>query len=96
MVDLKVEGGRGYTFEELKTAVETHKPAVLFLCQVSASATAHTFISQNSTGTTAYMAQGLRASETMSATPLCIGLQLPSFLELDLRVLQGKQGQQQR
>jgi alanine-glyoxylate transaminase/serine-glyoxylate transaminase/serine-pyruvate transaminase len=41
VVDLKVEGGRGYTFEELKTAVETHKPAVLFLCQGESSTGVH-------------------------------------------------------
>lgn len=34
VINLEVEGGRGFTFEELKNAVETHKPAVLFLCQV--------------------------------------------------------------
>jgi len=34
VVDLQIEGGRGYTLEELTTAVETHKPTVLFLCQV--------------------------------------------------------------
>ena len=34
MVDLKKQAGKGFTFEELKAAVEQHKPAVLFLCQV--------------------------------------------------------------
>ena len=34
VVDLKKEAGKGFSFEELKAAVEQHKPAVLFLCQV--------------------------------------------------------------
>lgn len=37
MINLETEGGRGFTFEELETAVETHQPAVLFLCQVRKS-----------------------------------------------------------
>lgn len=34
VVDLHVEGGKGYTLAELTEAVQTHKPAVLFLVQV--------------------------------------------------------------
>ena len=34
MVDMKKEAGKTFTYEELKAAVEEHKPAVLFLCQV--------------------------------------------------------------
>ena len=35
VVNLEKPVGHGYKFEELKAAVEQHKPAVLFLCQVS-------------------------------------------------------------
>lgn len=31
---MKKEAGKTFTYEELKAAVEEHKPAVLFLCQV--------------------------------------------------------------
>lgn len=37
VVELKKEAGKTFTFEELKEAVETHKPAVLFLCQGESS-----------------------------------------------------------
>lgn len=41
VVDLHVEGGRGYTLDELTNAVETHKPAVLFLVQGESSTGVH-------------------------------------------------------
>lgn len=37
VVNLEVPAGRSVHYDELKTAVETHKPAVLFLCQVLCS-----------------------------------------------------------
>ena len=33
VVELKKEAGKTFSYDELKEAVETHKPAVLFLCQ---------------------------------------------------------------
>jgi hypothetical protein len=46
VVDLQVEGGRGYTLDELTKAVKTHKPALLFLVQVSlASLTCASYVS---------------------------------------------------
>jgi hypothetical protein len=36
VVNLEKPVGHSYKFEELKAAVEQHKPAVLFLCQVRA------------------------------------------------------------
>lgn len=41
VINLEAGGGRSYSFEELKTAVETHKPAVLFLCQGESSTGVH-------------------------------------------------------
>jgi alanine-glyoxylate transaminase/serine-glyoxylate transaminase/serine-pyruvate transaminase len=41
VINLETEGGRGFTYEELKNAVETHKPAVLFLCQGESSTGVH-------------------------------------------------------
>ncbi len=38
VVDLQAEAGTSLKFEAIKEAVETHKPAVLFLCQVHAAA----------------------------------------------------------
>lgn len=37
VVELKKEAGKTFSFEELKASVETHKPAVLFLCQGESS-----------------------------------------------------------
>lgn len=37
VVELKKEAGKTFDFEELKAAVEKHKPAVLFLCQGESS-----------------------------------------------------------
>ena len=34
VVDLKKAAGQTFSHAELKAAVEEHKPAVLFLCQV--------------------------------------------------------------
>ena len=34
MVSLDQEAGKSFSYEEVKSAVETNKPAVLFLCQV--------------------------------------------------------------
>ena len=34
VVNMEQEAGKSFSYEELKTALETHKPAVLFLCQV--------------------------------------------------------------
>lgn len=31
---METEAGKSFSYEEIKTALETHKPAVLFLCQV--------------------------------------------------------------
>ena len=37
VVEIKADAGKTFSFEELKEAVETHKPAVLFLCQGESS-----------------------------------------------------------
>lgn len=37
VVELKKEAGKTFSFDELKSAVEAHKPAVLFLCQGESS-----------------------------------------------------------
>jgi alanine-glyoxylate transaminase/serine-glyoxylate transaminase/serine-pyruvate transaminase len=37
VVELKKEAGKTFSYDELKEAVETHKPAVLFLCQGESS-----------------------------------------------------------
>ncbi len=34
VVDLKKAAGQTFSYDELKAALEEHKPAVLFLCQV--------------------------------------------------------------
>jgi hypothetical protein len=34
VIELKADAGRSFSLEELTTALETHKPALLFLCQV--------------------------------------------------------------
>ena len=34
VVSLDQEAGKSFSYEEIKNAVETNKPAVLFLCQV--------------------------------------------------------------
>ena len=34
VVNMETEAGKSFSKEEIKTALETHKPAVLFLCQV--------------------------------------------------------------
>jgi len=41
VVDLKKEAGKTFSLEELTAAVETHKPAVLFLCQGESSTGVH-------------------------------------------------------
>lgn len=41
VVDLKKEAGKTFSLEELTKAVETHKPAVLFLCQGESSTGVH-------------------------------------------------------
>lgn len=41
VVDLKVDAGKTFTFKQLKEAVETHKPALLFLCQGESSSGTH-------------------------------------------------------
>ena len=41
VVELKKEAGKTFSFEELKEAVEKHKPAVLFLCQGESSTGVH-------------------------------------------------------
>lgn len=35
VIELKCPPGQSFSFEEVKKAVEEHKPALLFLCQVS-------------------------------------------------------------
>ena len=35
-MSLDQEAGKSFSYEEIKNAVETNKPAVLFLCQVCA------------------------------------------------------------
>ncbi len=34
VVNMEQEAGKSFSYEQIKTALETHKPAVLFLCQV--------------------------------------------------------------
>lgn len=34
VVNLEQEAGKSFSYDQLKKAVEKHKPAVLFLCQV--------------------------------------------------------------
>lgn len=41
VVELKVPAGKTFSLAELTTAVETHKPAVLFLCQGESSTGVH-------------------------------------------------------
>ena len=41
VVDLKKEAGKTFGYDELKEAIETHKPAVLFLCQGESSTGVH-------------------------------------------------------
>lgn len=41
VIDLKKEAGKTFSYDELKQAVETHKPAVLFLCQGESSTGVH-------------------------------------------------------
>ncbi|KAK9818420.1 hypothetical protein WJX72_012441 [[Myrmecia] bisecta] len=41
VVDLKKQAGHGFTYDELKKAIEEHKPAVLFLCQGDSSTGVH-------------------------------------------------------
>lgn len=37
VVELKTDAGTTFSFDTIKSAVEQHKPAVLFLCQVRLS-----------------------------------------------------------
>lgn len=41
VVEIKVEAGKSFSYEQLKGAVEQHKPAVLFLCQGDSSTGVH-------------------------------------------------------
>ncbi|KIY99826.1 Serine--pyruvate aminotransferase [Monoraphidium neglectum] len=41
VIELKADAGRSFSLEELTTALETHKPALLFLCQGESSTGVH-------------------------------------------------------
>ncbi len=41
VVEMKVEAGKTFSYDAIKAAVETHKPAVLFLCQGESSTGVH-------------------------------------------------------
>ena len=80
VIELKCPPGQSFTFEEVKKAVEEHKPALLFLCQVTSDLLG-TFCSQiksmspfKRSSTTGCQKDGPWISEAASMTSLMVSM----------------------